>query len=179
MPYLVPDKLTAGMDVSWEVVLPAYSPAEWTLTLVLRGAGKLDIEASAQGAAYRLEIEGVQTGALPPGRYSWGVLASNAGRVVEIDRGVVEVLPDLRQIAAGHDPRSHAEKVLANIEAVLENRATVEQKSYKINNRELQRTSLDELTRLRKLYRREVAAEQAGPAGRRRLGRVHLARFTS
>jgi hypothetical protein len=57
---------------------------------------------------------------------------------------------------------THAEKMLAAIEAVLENRATGEEyKILKINNREITKHTFDELTRLRSYYRSELARIKA------------------
>lgn len=55
---------------------------------------------------------------------------------------------------------THAERMLAAIEAVLEGRVTDEYKTLKINNREITKHSFDELIRLRNYYRAEVARLQ-------------------
>ena len=57
------------------------------------------------------------------------------------------------------DLRSHARKVLTNIEAVLEGRATLDQMSYTIDGRRLDRTPLADLMNMRDRYRRDVARE--------------------
>lgn len=69
---------------------------------------------------------------------------------------------------------SHAQRVLAAIEAVLERRATVDQQSYGIEGRSLARMPIGDLLRFRDRYRAEVAAERAAldeadgrPSGRR------------
>ena len=46
------------------------------------------------------------------------------------------------------------------IEAVIENRATLDQERYRINDRELWRTPVTELIKLRQRYRAEVQAEK-------------------
>lgn len=57
--------------------------------------------------------------------------------------------------------KSHAEKMLEAIEAVLEGRITDDYKSLKINNREITKHSFDELTKMREYYRAEVARAKA------------------
>lgn len=54
---------------------------------------------------------------------------------------------------------THAQKVLAAIEAVLENRATQDQDSLSIGNRQLRRTPIADLLLLRDKYKSEVAIE--------------------
>lgn len=56
---------------------------------------------------------------------------------------------------------THAERMLAAIEAALEGRITDDYKSLKINNREITKHSFDELRRLREYYRAEVARIKA------------------
>jgi len=51
--------------------------------------------------------------------------------------------------------------VLDAIEAVIENRATLDQESYQIGGRSLKRMPIADLMRLRQLYRAEVAGEEA------------------
>ena len=65
------------------------------------------------------------------------------------------------KMAENEEKQSHAERMLAAIEATLEGRATDEYKTLKINNREITKHSFDELTRLRNYYRKEVAMQRA------------------
>ena len=58
------------------------------------------------------------------------------------------------------------QKVLDAIEAVLENRATLEQEQYQINNRSLKRRSSGELLKLRDHYRAELSRMNAARRGR-------------
>ena len=73
--------------------------------------------------------------------------------------------PDIAQLAAGHDARSHVQRVLDAIEAVLEKRATLDQEQYRINNRELRRTPIADLLKLRDRYRMELQRAKAARNG--------------
>ena len=95
----------------------------------------------------------------------------------EIEGGTLEILADVSAAGAGFDPRTHAQKVLESIEAVLEGRATKDQQSYKINNRELVRTDIADLLKLRETYRAEVAREAAGGRSRKLLRRQVRVKF--
>jgi hypothetical protein len=57
--------------------------------------------------------------------------------------------------AANLDDRSHARKVLDAIEAVIENRATLDQQEYTIGSRHLKRMTVAELIEFRDKYRGE------------------------
>ena len=75
---------------------------------------------------------------------------------------------------------THATRVLAAIEAVLERRATKDQESYTIDGRSLSRTPISELLLLRNLYRREVQleAQAENVAAGKANGRMILTRFS-
>jgi len=60
---------------------------------------------------------------------------------------------------------THAQRMLEAIEAMLENRATKEHTSMKINNREIALLTLDELLRARDKYKAEVARQQIRARG--------------
>lgn len=171
-------KLVAG--IPWRIGMSwaAWPAPGWTIHVALRGPGSLDLASAADGAAHVLDATAEQTGALPPGVYAWQAVAvSTAGGEVLIDRGRTEVVADLRILEAGHDARSHAERMVALITAVLENRATIEQRSYQINNRRLDRTSITDLRKLLSQYRAEAVAEDARRRGCMGIGRDHLVRF--
>jgi molecular chaperone DnaK (HSP70) len=76
---------------------------------------------------------------------------------------VFQILAD-PATATSFDARTHARKVLDAIEAVLENRATLDQEEYAINGRSLKRTPVADLIRLRSAYKVEVSREVAAEA---------------
>ena len=69
------------------------------------------------------------------------------------------MLPDLATKSTGYDARTHARIVLDAIEAVIENRASKDQERYMIAGRELWRTPIPMLLKLRQTYRAEVKAQ--------------------
>ena len=80
---------------------------------------------------------------------------------------------------AGYDSRTHAQKTLDAIKAVIEKRASLDQQEYSIHGRQLKRMTIDELLKFRVVYEREVANEivkerlAAGlPAGGKSTGEV-------
>ena len=58
-----------------------------------------------------------------------------------------------------HHIRSHANVVLDAIEAVIENRATIDQQSMAIAGRSLSRMSIDDLLNFRNQYKNEYLRE--------------------
>jgi hypothetical protein len=59
------------------------------------------------------------------------------------------------------------------LEAVIEGRASLDQERYRINNRELYRTPMETLIKLRNQYRAEVSRERAKASGKSLLVRLY------
>ncbi len=152
-----PSLIRAGLSLRATITASDYPAPEWEVTAHLRGPSTINLTATGDGATHAFAKSAADTSGFAAGRYVVTVRASDGTDTFEIEAGELEIEADVASIAAGHDPRHHAEKVLASIEAVLENRATKDQQSYKINDRELVRTSISELLELRKTYKAEVA----------------------
>lgn len=158
---LFPRILGAGTSFEHLIASAAWPAPDWTLTAVLRGPVPMNLVASHEGSRHRFCVPAAMTSTWTAGRYVLSLRASRGDEVREIDTGEVTIRPDISQLAAGHDARSHVERALAAIEAVIEKRATIDQERYRINNRELWRTPVGELLRLRDRYKAELARMQA------------------
>lgn len=174
---LIPNKITAGLTLSLTFELTSYPGPQWSCLLLLRGAGHIDIEGSSNSKAHTLAESFGNTQGWLPGNYSYSLRVTDGTVTHEIESGLLDILPDLALADASFDGRAHAEKVLSSIEAVIEGRATKDQDSYRINNRELRRTPISQLLKLREVYRAEVAQLKARRRGRQTLGRPILIRF--
>lgn len=165
------DRIVAGATFDHTVTLTAYPAPDWALALALRGAGVINLTATPEGASHRFVVAAATTAVFAPGVHWYVLRATRDGEVVQIDDGQIEIAPDLTAQLAGFDGRSHAERVLAAIEAVIEGRATIDQQSYQINNRQLARTPIPDLLLLRSKYREEVRQERRAAGGQSLLGR--------
>lgn len=173
----IPQTITAGTTLAFTLALTAYPAPDWVATLILRGPGSVDLGAATDGRLHAFSASAEETAEWAAGDYWYSLRVTDGGEVHEVDTGTLRVLPDLAAADAEFDGRSHAERTLEAIEAVIEGRASKDQDSYRINNRELRRTSISQLLRLRDVYRAEVAREKAKRRGRDTLGRPVLARF--
>lgn len=136
----------------------------WTVTLHLRGPSQINLVAAPDGEGHKIEADPATTATWAPGAYWWTIRATDGVDVVEIETGDLTVLPDLVNAAAGYDGRSDNEKALDAIRAVIAKRATLDQERYRINNRELYRTPIADLLKLRAFYARAVAREKGKSA---------------
>ncbi|PZQ21184.1 MAG: hypothetical protein DI569_12995 [Sphingopyxis macrogoltabida] len=148
------------------------------MTLHLRGPASIDVSATHNGEAHSFKQTAAETAEWAPGRYWWSIRAeSDDSDVIEIETGELLVAPDM-VAAPGFDGRTDAEKALAAIDAVLAKRATIDQERYRINNRELYRTPIADLMKLRAHYAATVRRECRKAAGLGGWGRTIPVRFS-
>lgn len=163
---IIPRQITAGLTFDLTLSYPNFSAPPWSGLLLLRGPASIDLVATASGSAYVFHADASATASWPPGEYWYSVRATSGDDVRETQSGQIKIRPDMAAAPAGYDGSTYAERVLAAIEAVIERRASVDQESYKINNRELSRTPISDLLALRDKFKNEVANEKARAAGR-------------
>lgn len=97
------------------------------------------------------------------GLYQYSLVLKNnddADDVRLIEGGKIMIKDNPMMLGTG-DYRSNDEITLENINAVLENKASFEQKEYKIGNRELQRFHPKELLELKEKYEKRIRAALA------------------
>lgn len=167
----LPQKITAGLTFEARIAAPGYPATAWTAQLLLRGPKSIDIPATIDGDSVVVSANAGVTATWPAGDYWYSLRATSNGDVVELESGQIAILPDLAAATDGYDGKTHARRTLEAIEAVIEKRASLDQERYRINNRELYRTPIADLLKLRSLYRTEVAREEQAQCGRNPFGR--------
>jgi hypothetical protein len=170
---ILPQSITAGLTFERIVSLDCYPASEgWALTVALRGPAAINLTATVEEGKHKLRANAETTAEWSAGRYSYSVRVTKDDDVFQVEAGSLQILPDLNAETAPHDGRTHAEKVLEAIEAVIEKRATLDQERYRINDRELYRTPIADLLKLRDLYRAEVQREKSLERGGKYFGRA-------
>lgn len=163
---ILPRRIPAGITFDVNATLTAYPTEAWQLSVVLRGAGSITINATNGGVVtHSLKVPATTTATWAPGVYWYSARVTDGENIVEVEAGEVEITPNLAAESAGFNALTHAQRVLAAIEAVLEKRATQDQQRYTINNRELWRTPIADLLTLRDRYRAQVRMEQKAKRG--------------
>lgn len=167
-----PAKIGAGLTFNLLLTLTAYPAPAWSVFVSLRGPGAMTMTATSEGSQHRFRAEVTETEGWAPGDYWYTLRAVDAAtsEMVEVECGQVTITPDLINAAAGFDGRTPNQIALDAIEAVIAQRATLDQERYRINNRELYRTSIPDLLTLRDHYVRLVKREQDIACGRNPFG---------
>jgi len=168
------NKMIVGNTWDWSVMADDYSAADgWALKLYLvpRFASPaqapivLDSVAGTDGASHRFQRTASQSGTYKAGQYGFQTNAVKATEVYTLDgtywSGEVTLFPNPADLTQGTDTRSQDETALAAIDAVLANRATVDQQEYSIGDRSLKRMTVDELIRLRAYFQSRVNQQRA------------------
>jgi hypothetical protein len=152
----IPARLIAGDTLTATVSYADYTSGDgYALALVIAlGAGVAkSIALAASGDDWTLTGAATETQSWKPGPRRWAVQATLSGAVTTIDQGVLEVLPSP---LGGYDSE-HVERVLAALEAVLEDRASDDQKAFTIGSRAIELLTPAELMEWRDRYRAELA----------------------
>ena len=88
------------------------------------------------------------------------VVTTAIGARKTLETGELDVKPSYLGLTTGLDSRSNGEKILDNINAILEGKATQDQKSYTIAGRSLQRFTWKELIDAKSFYSALVRREK-------------------
>jgi len=104
-------------------------------------------------------IETSNTTSYTAGEYNWVayITRSSDSARIKLTEGFTEIQENYATTTSS--VRSHAKKVLDAIEAVIENRATMDQSSMSIAGRSLSRLTIDELLQFRDRYKAEYLKE--------------------
>ena len=155
--------LTAGDTLDFPAVVADYkASAGWTLKyrLAPRVSGAvIDITAAANGDDYRVQVNASTTAGWATGFYSWAAFVEKGSERYSVSRGTLEIRVSSVAMPAGFDSRTHAQKTLEAIKAVIEKRATMDQQEYTIQGRQLKRMPIADLLKFHAIYANEVANE--------------------
>lgn len=156
----LPVRITIGDTVTWDESLSDYPASDsWIVSynFTNKDAQFSSAHAIVDVDDHRITID---TSDLEDGSYDYTKKVTDTSETFTLERGTLEVEPDLSADTAGVDRRSFAAIALANIEDMLKGKATKDQTSYSLNGRALSRYSVDELREWRAELRVEVRGEQ-------------------
>lgn len=162
-----PDTLVLGDYWAWkrDDLASTYPIGSYALTYEFHedsgggGTKKFTLTAVEANDTYYIEAASSSTTGYTVGDYIWEAYitkTSDSNRVM-VDSGRTSVSENLANTNA--DLRSHAKKVLDALQAVIENRANIDQSSMSIAGRSLSRMSVDELLKFRDRYKAEYLKE--------------------
>ena len=139
-----------------------YPTADYSLSYEFNlneGATASNFSLTASEANDEYIISTSSTTSYTKGNYNWiaYITRTSDSARIKIGEGFTEIQENYATTSAS--VRSHAKIVLDAIEAVIENRATMDQSSMSIAGRSLSRLSIDELMTFRDRYKAEYMKE--------------------
>lgn len=162
------DELIAGDTLDFYDDVPDYPPNDgWTLKYYLSPRFTtptqtlITISSITEGTRYRLQAAAGITIGWAPGAYTWKRRVEKAGPINQsLGEGqiVIKTAPSL--MTQGFDGRTHARKMLDQINAALE-ALSLDVKSYAIGSRTMTKRDIPELLTLRDRYMAEASNEEA------------------
>ncbi|MCO4782686.1 MAG: hypothetical protein KC646_10220 [Candidatus Cloacimonetes bacterium] len=142
-------------------LLPTYSAQEYVLEFDFKDQLQSydPIVCSTNGDFFSLNLSSDVTGAFEANTITYQARVSNAlgfSKVIAI--ATFKVLPSFKNLQH-YDSRSHNKRTLEAIKAYIEGYASQGLKKYRINNRELESLTVDELLRFKDHYEKLVINE--------------------
>lgn len=156
---MIPTEIIQGDSLSWTESESNYPASNsWVIHYVLvNSSNRIEFNSIANGDGHDFDITTTTTSAWGSGEYTYQRYVTNNTDRITLDKGSVTIEKDF---STAQDKRSHAQKTLEAIEAVIENRASIDQQEYSINGRSLKRLTIDELFKFRDYYASKVRKEK-------------------
>ena len=173
----LPDRIPAGLDFQATVSIAAYPATQWQLSAILRGPQAINLSSTPDDTAFVFAAPAATTSTWTPGNYWFSLRATMGSALMDAGSGQLTIIPDLSTVTEPYDGRTPNEIALAAIDAVLAKRASQDQQRYMIGGRELWRTPIADLMKLRGYYAMRVSRERAKLSGRPRFGRPVVVKF--
>jgi hypothetical protein len=173
------DTLAAGDSAAWpddQIELPdgrLVGSSAWSLKYYLRGPSTLDLTAAASGTGWATTLTTVQSAGLAAGLYAWtAIVAGGASERITVGTGQLTITPDVTAQSAGVDPRSTAQRALAQCESAMAtfNSTGGKVRKYTIGGREMEFQTIGDLMRLHAFWAARVMSEGASAAIAQGLG---------
>jgi len=163
-----PEKIICGDSVTWIRSLADFPAPVWSLayTLVSQtlGLAGITINSSDDGQDHLLRITSAQTSALVPGLYRLlGRALDDSGNVITFFQSSLDIQADPATVATSvqGDTRTKAQRILANILSVIEDRSKGVVTSHSNDGLNLVFKSDTELEQMRQVWQSRVNNELA------------------
>lgn len=175
IPTIEPASFTAGDTVQWKKSLSDYPASDgWTLKYALRGAGSIDLTASADGDDHLVTVTAAASAAYTAGTYKWMAYVEKSGERYTLAEGYLAINADLVTATSITDRVITLESQIDAINGFFAK--NYKYSSYSINGRSLSNYSVDDLFKLRDRLKRELNDLKAADRIARGLGTKKLIR---
>jgi hypothetical protein len=161
-----PLNVTAGDTWSWTRQESTYLPsAGYSLKYILQQLGNTPVEitTTGSGGTFTVSVPATTTAGIAAGSWKWTAIATKGAERYTVESGMIVVAPDPAQVTASTDTRTHAEKCLAAIRAVLAKKMAEPIVEYEIDGVKAKHLPHGELMKLEAIYAARVRRERGAP----------------
>ena len=156
-----PTQIQSGDTIKWSESFSDYSASSgWALTYYIRGNANLNVSGVANGTGFDITITAAQSATLSSGIYSFVGKVSKDDEVFTVTSGAFDVLPNLAEVEAGYEARTHAQIALEKIEQCIEKILSDENASASFNGVSYSKQNLPELKKLQYQYQSDLKREK-------------------
>lgn len=143
-----PEYFVAGDTVKWKKTLADYKASDgWTLSYALRGAGTINLTATASGADHQVDVTAAASAAYKVGIYSFNAYVTKAAERYTVGSGYIEIKENLATAATFTDRLLTLQADVDAINAWLGKNYSFA--SYSIGGRSLNKYTIADLYMLR------------------------------
>lgn len=175
IPTTEPEYFVAGDTVKWKKALADYKASDgWTLSYALRGAGTVNLTATASGADHQIDISAAASAGYTVGSYSFSAYVTKATERYTVGSGYIEIKKNLATATSHTDRLLTLQADLDAINAWLSKNYSFS--GYSIGGRSLNKYSITELYFLRGQLMSELSQLKDAERIRRGLGTSKLIR---
>lgn len=166
----IPHKFASGETVEFNHYEPSYNSANgFSLAYTFRGSSSLTVTASVvDGSNFKITIAAASN-TLSAGTFYVQAYATKGAERHLVFSGTVIVLPNLASGSGVYDGRNKYQIIVDALDAAITGRASKEQLSYTIGNRQIAFISLQEKKKLRDDYAilaaNAIQRDRAGKGG--------------
>lgn len=162
--YIKQDPLQAGDTWTWDEAPPDdYPNTTHTVKYEFQGPEKFTLTGTKPDAdTNRFLLTAADSATKHPGIYRWiryATLASDGSTRFTLNRGLIEILPNLATAAGGFDARSHNQRMVDLLTTAIEDLATKGVVELSVGGRSYRKEDLRTLHGMLNTYERRVASE--------------------
>lgn len=167
IPSVVPSTITAGLNFSFKRLYDNYKPEDsWVATMYIYSNGvNIPIAATDNSDSYHLFSKvASETSAYVAGSYSYNTFVVNGINKWCVEFGQITIEPNIILATGGIDVRSHAKKMIDNLDKVFESLSKTTTTEVTVEGVTYKRSSLNELIKtynyFKNIYSQELRKDQ-------------------
>lgn len=173
IPTTEPTTFRRGETVKWTKSFAGYAPADWTLTyyIVTQKDRKQVIATDNGDGSFLVTIAKADSAQFMCGGWKYQAVVDDGSEAFVVGEGAITVAEGFSEITNGHETRSAAARILAELETLIENTAGDRGTSLSVDGYSASYETKADLIQAHSHFKRLVKQEQAAESLSSGIGR--------